>query len=339
MGIALYSIYSMANHACRPAASYSFLPQRSGPVLSLRVLRPVAVGEELTVCYTDPLGSRSAARQHLAHTYCFACDCGRCSQEEVADCDPEPPEGKLARGPLEGGPQAEAADAAEEVVEAAREKLLVEGESAACLAVLRPLLLALSSSISPQPLHVAIEALCLAIPACSLGARVLSPGAAARPLAAAAAMYAVVRAVLADCAVDEGELGAMQSCGRFWLEAGERLIRAANIIDFGATDNGATGEENGISDSSSSVLADARLWLASVAPSERLPQLRELAREGPPGLSAFSSRSSPGVRDAALACLGRAEQLLGLACGREHPLAAHAVSLARGLGPDVAKIM
>lgn len=76
-GCALYLEASTANHSCSPNAVQSF----DDRVLSLRCIRPILKGEEVTVGIIQ-LHRHSAARQQsLRESYFFECRCDRCTSE------------------------------------------------------------------------------------------------------------------------------------------------------------------------------------------------------------------------------------------------------------------
>ncbi|CAM9928054.1 unnamed protein product [Laminaria digitata] len=76
-GCALYLEASTANHSCSPNAVQSF----DDRVLSLRCIRPILKGEEVTVGVIQ-LHRHSAARQQsLRESYFFECRCDRCTSE------------------------------------------------------------------------------------------------------------------------------------------------------------------------------------------------------------------------------------------------------------------
>ncbi len=52
----------------------------SGAVMALR---PIAVGEELCINYTDVEQSEALRRQDLRH-YGFQCECGKCTRERAS---------------------------------------------------------------------------------------------------------------------------------------------------------------------------------------------------------------------------------------------------------------
>ena len=66
---------ALLNHSCAPNCVVIYI---TGDLLQVRAARDVAIGEELTIAYTDlalPTRIRSAA---LRGSYGFECDCSRC---------------------------------------------------------------------------------------------------------------------------------------------------------------------------------------------------------------------------------------------------------------------
>ncbi|KAJ0165325.1 Histone-lysine N-methyltransferase SMYD3 [Colletotrichum tanaceti] len=66
---------SRYNHDCRPNVAF-----RIGPELRHRttVVRPVKPGEELTISYLDPLGTRSVRQNRAKQAWGFECGCSQC---------------------------------------------------------------------------------------------------------------------------------------------------------------------------------------------------------------------------------------------------------------------
>ncbi|KAK6226566.1 hypothetical protein QIS74_00121 [Colletotrichum tabaci] len=66
---------SRYNHDCRPNVAF-----RIGPDLRHRttVVRPVKPGEELTISYLDPLGTRSVRQHRAKRAWGFECGCSQC---------------------------------------------------------------------------------------------------------------------------------------------------------------------------------------------------------------------------------------------------------------------
>eukprot|EP01047_Picozoa_sp_COSAG01_P017923 COSAG01_NODE_959_length_12451_cov_18.389815_14_plen_207_part_00 len=73
---------SLVNHSCEPCCWVQFA-SRDGR-LSLRTLRPVGRGEELTISYVTQPMPVFARRARLRSTYRFHCRCARCSREASA---------------------------------------------------------------------------------------------------------------------------------------------------------------------------------------------------------------------------------------------------------------
>lgn len=123
--LAVFAFAARANHSCRPSASLS---TRSKGKISLRALRDLRKGDEVTICYLDggsgalfPLAER---RHLLAETRCFRCECERCSLEEKQE---EEEEGPADAEMSEGGAATEAETSA------ARRAVLFSSSLRACL--------------------------------------------------------------------------------------------------------------------------------------------------------------------------------------------------------------
>ncbi|KAI1093853.1 SET domain-containing protein [Rostrohypoxylon terebratum] len=87
---AFYSLFtevSRINHDCRPNCAYYFdhLDFRQKVV----AVREIAVGEELTIAYYDPLQIRSVRQDKLLKEWGFHCACQRCSMDapSIAESD------------------------------------------------------------------------------------------------------------------------------------------------------------------------------------------------------------------------------------------------------------
>lgn len=81
--LAVFAFAARANHSCRPSASFS---TRSKGRVSLRALRDLSKGEEVTICYLSGGGAEllplAARRRALKRDRCFLCECKRCLLEE-----------------------------------------------------------------------------------------------------------------------------------------------------------------------------------------------------------------------------------------------------------------
>ncbi|KAJ5051295.1 hypothetical protein J3E74DRAFT_445268 [Bipolaris maydis] len=75
--LAVWPETSRLNHACAPNAQYVI----DTDLLShtVRVTRPIAEGEEITISYTSPLEPTETRQHHLAQGFHFTCTCPRCS--------------------------------------------------------------------------------------------------------------------------------------------------------------------------------------------------------------------------------------------------------------------
>nr|XP_012227831.1 PREDICTED: protein msta, isoform B-like [Linepithema humile] len=72
----LYPTGALQNHCCVPNTRHHFDDQQR---LHVSAALPIAVGEEITMSYTDLLWDTSSRRQFLKATKHFFCDCNRCS--------------------------------------------------------------------------------------------------------------------------------------------------------------------------------------------------------------------------------------------------------------------
>merc|ERR1712216_420809 len=76
------------NHSCDPSAAMS----NPGESVSIKALRDIDIGEEVTICYkSDVLRWACAKRRHaLQHTWGFICNCSRCLVECSSTQRPNP---------------------------------------------------------------------------------------------------------------------------------------------------------------------------------------------------------------------------------------------------------
>ena len=137
--IAVYAFAARANHSCRPSASFS---TRSKGRISLRALRDLRRGEEVTISYLGgveadggarmmPLASR---RRVLQETRCFRCECERCCLEETLETKEVEEDAEMSEGQAKDSAAAAAAAAALSSLLApclTAERLLARGETAA----------------------------------------------------------------------------------------------------------------------------------------------------------------------------------------------------------------
>eukprot|EP01041_Mallomonas_annulata_P006912 gene6912-14039_t len=78
-GIGLYLIASMFNHSCVANAHHSF----NGTTLTVRALRDISPGEEVTISYIDVGRPVWWRRSKLLSSYGFTCHCSRCSTRDT----------------------------------------------------------------------------------------------------------------------------------------------------------------------------------------------------------------------------------------------------------------
>ncbi|KAL1726158.1 hypothetical protein EV714DRAFT_219899 [Schizophyllum commune] len=85
--LAVFDQLSRMNHSCRPNALYHWDSDTfSG---SLRAVRDIAPGEEITVSYCGEVDRPYSQRRALLAPYGFECDCRACVEGDIADvrCD------------------------------------------------------------------------------------------------------------------------------------------------------------------------------------------------------------------------------------------------------------
>ncbi|XP_076234088.1 SET domain-containing protein SmydA-8 isoform X2 [Calliopsis andreniformis] len=73
--VAVYELASLLEHACRANCSKSFTDE-SGLIIHAAI--PIAKGDHISICYTDPLWGTANRRHHLSQTKFFECICDRC---------------------------------------------------------------------------------------------------------------------------------------------------------------------------------------------------------------------------------------------------------------------
>ncbi|KAK3290508.1 uncharacterized protein B0H64DRAFT_332077 [Chaetomium fimeti] len=77
VGYAFDVVTAMINHSCDPNAFVHF----EGNEIRVRSLRPIAAGEEITICYIDPTLRLTARKDFLKGNHFFDCSCTRCEGE------------------------------------------------------------------------------------------------------------------------------------------------------------------------------------------------------------------------------------------------------------------
>ena len=75
--LAVWPETSRLNHACAPNAQY--VVDADMLTHTVRVTRPIAEGEEITISYTSPLEETDVRWQHLQQGFHFMCTCKRCA--------------------------------------------------------------------------------------------------------------------------------------------------------------------------------------------------------------------------------------------------------------------
>ena len=76
-GIGLYALAAAINHSCNPNCCQTFDLSTSG-ALSIRALRNIEKGEEITIAYIDVGKPTWWRREELQKSYGFLCSCNRC---------------------------------------------------------------------------------------------------------------------------------------------------------------------------------------------------------------------------------------------------------------------
>jgi hypothetical protein len=75
IGMYFHPLSALPNHSCDPNAVITF----SGPTLSLRALRPLKEGEEITLTYIDSTQPTPLRQSALRERWFFTCSCALCS--------------------------------------------------------------------------------------------------------------------------------------------------------------------------------------------------------------------------------------------------------------------
>lgn len=79
---ALYPIASMFEHDCVPNATKTFT--KDGAIV-IRAAIPIAKGEKIALCYTEPMWGTVNRQRHLTQTKFFQCRCERCQDPTELD--------------------------------------------------------------------------------------------------------------------------------------------------------------------------------------------------------------------------------------------------------------
>ncbi|KAI0166925.1 SET domain-containing protein [Hypoxylon sp. FL1284] len=83
----LFAEVSRANHDCKPSCTYYF--DHNNFFQKVLSVRDIAVGEELSIAYYDPLQTHAARQEKLQKEWGFKCSCERCSANasSIAESD------------------------------------------------------------------------------------------------------------------------------------------------------------------------------------------------------------------------------------------------------------
>ncbi|KAF1924496.1 SET domain-containing protein, partial [Didymella exigua CBS 183.55] len=81
--LAIFPESSRLNHDCAPNAQYVVDPETL--THTVRVMRPIPEGEEVTIAYTSPLEKTGERRARLEEGFHFKCRCARCGDAERGD--------------------------------------------------------------------------------------------------------------------------------------------------------------------------------------------------------------------------------------------------------------
>lgn len=80
LGSALYTTSARLNHSCKPNVAWCVNSEKK--MLEVRAARTIEAGEELSVCYIDPVNMAEDRRKLLMARYNFQCKCEVCGLEE-----------------------------------------------------------------------------------------------------------------------------------------------------------------------------------------------------------------------------------------------------------------
>ena len=89
-GSGLYSVLTMLNHSCTPNC-IKFSPSTgSSGASEIWTVRQIEKGEELTICYCEPLEmTKESMREFLEAHHRFSCVCSSCAEAETAQSIPD----------------------------------------------------------------------------------------------------------------------------------------------------------------------------------------------------------------------------------------------------------
>lgn len=79
-GTGLYVCVALANHSCQPSFTLAFSEEGH---TTMRALRDLKAGEELTLAYVSPFRDLNERLVHLWRTWGFVCTCQRCQNQQM----------------------------------------------------------------------------------------------------------------------------------------------------------------------------------------------------------------------------------------------------------------
>ena len=91
VALGLFPYTSMLNHSCAPNCYHTFrVRQGEAPVLIMRAVRDISIGEELCYTYVPLYQSTTMRQAQLLSAYSFVCSCCRCRTAAVTGGEREP---------------------------------------------------------------------------------------------------------------------------------------------------------------------------------------------------------------------------------------------------------
>jgi len=81
IGVGIYPICSLLNHQCDP----NCVAINNGKVLEVRAIKPLNVGDEMSICYVNYLLPKLERKEKLQSQYYFDCQCEMCCKDNNSD--------------------------------------------------------------------------------------------------------------------------------------------------------------------------------------------------------------------------------------------------------------